>query len=94
MSFRCNALSHRQMAVRTTLVWRVDARNESIDQRSSLLTSEMSEGCVGLEVKTFPVLVEGLQAELTRLLHGPHSHIGQHSRHIMAAANLHKSYSL
>lgn len=51
----------------------------------------MSEWGVGLEVKTLPILVEGLQAELPRLLHGPDGHVGQHGGHIMAATNLQES---
>lgn len=52
------------------------------------LTSELSERRVRLEVKTFPVLIERLQAELTRLLDGSDSHSSHHSRHIMAPADL------
>lgn len=56
--------------------------------KTDFLTRELSERCVGLEVKTLPVLVVGLCAELAALLYGPHSHFGHFSMHVMATANL------
>ncbi len=56
--------------------------------RTVLLTSELSERCVRLKVKTLPVLVEGLHSELTGLLYGPDSHFGHNSIDVMTTANL------
>lgn len=56
--------------------------------RAVFLTSELSERGVWLQVKTLPVLIEGLHAELAGLLNGSHGHFGHHSIDVMASANL------
>lgn len=53
-----------------------------------LLTSELTERRVRLEVKALPVLVEGLHAELAGLLDGHHSHVGHRGMDVIATADL------
>lgn len=52
------------------------------------LTRELCERCVRLKVKTLPVLIEGLHAELAGLLYGPHGDFSHNSIYVMATANL------
>lgn len=80
LSWTCKSRKSHALKVALRVVWSV--------HRTVFLTSELPERRVRLKVKSLPVLVEGLHAELTGLLYGPHSHFGHHSIDVMATANL------